>query len=131
MTLSQQVEALEVENGRLRQVEKRLRDERDDAREEVAQLRKLLHIDLPARSGSAIPTLPPVRARLLNLLLEREFVTRDIAEQALTRGGTHRALNVHFSMLRKHMPPGVKIMNKAAQGWWIPAEQKILIARAI
>lgn len=126
MTLSQQVEALEVENGRLRTVEKRLREERDNAREEITQLRKLLSIGPP----SSIPTLPPVRARLLNLLLEREFVPREIAEQALTRGGTHRALNVHFSMLRKHMPEGVKIMNKAAQGWWIPAEQKILIARA-
>lgn len=124
MTVSQQVLAIEIENGRLRAVEKRLREERDDAREEVKQLRRLLSIE---GTRSALPVLPPVRARLLNLLLQREFVPRAIAEMAMTQGGTRQALNVHFSMLRRSMPAGVHIGNRRDQGWFIPAHQKRLL----
>lgn len=124
MTLAQQVAGMEIENARLKMLERRLREERDDAREEVAQLRKLLEIE---GTRSRIPHLPPVRARLLNLLLERDFVPRAIAEQAMTKGGTHNALTVHFSMLRRHLPKGVTIGNRRDQGWFIPKEQKTLL----
>ncbi len=75
--------------------------------------------------------LPPVMGRLLNMLIDHEFVSRDMAEIALTRGGTRKALDVHFSMLRRRLPLGVTIKNSRDQGWFIPAKEKPVLEAAL
>lgn len=75
--------------------------------------------------------LPPVMGRLLNMLIDHEFVSRDMAEIALTRGGTRKALDVHFSMLRRRLPCGVTIKNSRDQGWFIPANEKPVLEAAL
>lgn len=129
MKLSEQVAQLEFAKEALQKRVIELKSANQILLDRVEELEITLKVP---RTATALQLkLPPVRARLLNMLLENEFVPRDLAEVALTRGGTRKALDVHFSMLRRDMPSGVEIKNKRDAGWYIPVKQKPILKLAL
>lgn len=133
MKLSEQVAQTATQIAQIEFAKDRLQKRVQELVEENTQLKDridALKADLAAKHRMPRHKMPPVMGRLLNMLLDNDLVTRELAEIALTRGGTRKALDVHFSMLRRRLPVGVTIKNARGEGWFIPKNEKPL-AQAI
>ena len=107
----------------------RLEDENERLRVLIIQLRK-----------SQVPPRFPISwklqnqlADILHLLIDREWISRDIFYTAiLTKGNSGNQLDVQVSKLRKKLKPfGVRIETLWGKGYRLAPDQKKLLAQII